>query len=138
MVRLGIWFTTLYVVVWLVILFILGVAYADRPLANRTDRFAEYLWGNYLALSIIFIILTIMLPILLTWVFIEEFRGADKNRIMEYVIKPTGNGTYVVTPVTKSMDATAISDTITKAVSITNDAITDSGDAFASQLSPLA
>lgn len=76
----------LYVIIWLIIAFILAVAYSDRPLRNRGDRFAEYLWNNQRALYIIFWIMLILLPLPIIWAILDIVSHGRKQDY-EYIIK---------------------------------------------------
>lgn len=76
----------LYVVVWLIITFILAVAYSDRPLRSRGDRFAEYLWNNFRVIFVIFWLMLILLPIVGIWAAYDMLKYSN-SQDYEFIIE---------------------------------------------------
>lgn len=82
MVRIGIYFATIYVVIWLVIFFALMISYGERPLKQRDEDFVEYLWNDWQWLSIVFMALTILLIPVLLFAYREERAGLKVTQYM--------------------------------------------------------
>jgi|SRR6056297_254412 len=92
MARLAMWVSTIYVFVWLILVSVLTIAYADRSISDRNLGFTEYLWDEYQILSIIFFVMVILLPFVLAWTFYEEWKGSEAS----YIVKPYVNGSYLI------------------------------------------
>lgn len=88
--NIAVWILVLYSIVWLILLFILAIAFADRPTGHRGDRAAEYLWNEQRVISIIVIVMTIMLPILIVWAIMSTIHEGRRVKY-EFLVEQIGS-----------------------------------------------